>query len=65
MTVNPALPLFPSLDALMVADPAATPEIVPVFETVATEVLELCQVMLRPDNEFPLASFSAAVACAD
>lgn len=65
VTVNPALPLFPSLDALTVAVPAVTPEIAPVFDTVATAVLELCQTTLRPVNGLPLASFSVAVACAD
>jgi hypothetical protein len=64
VTVNPALPLLPSLDAVIVAVPAATPEIAPVAETIATAVFELCHATLRPDRLFPPASLRIAFACA-
>jgi hypothetical protein len=46
--VTLALPLFPSLVAVIVAVPVATPCTTPFDETVATAVLALTQVTVRP-----------------
>src|SRR5207249_4880894 len=62
-TVMPAVPLCPSLVAVIVAEPAATPLTSPVPLTVATDVLLLAQVTTRPDSGLPLASFGVAVSC--
>ena len=59
----PAVPLCPSLVAVIVAEPAATPLTSPVPLTVATDVLLLAQVTARPDSGLPLASFGVAVSC--
>src|SRR5438445_286780 len=64
VTVIPAVPLWPSLVAVMVAAPAATPVTSPLPFTVATAVLLLPQVTTRPASGFPLASFGVAVSCA-
>ena len=56
-----AEPLWPSLMAVMVADPAATPLTNPVPLTVATPPLLLVHVTVRPLNALPLASFGVAV----
>jgi len=58
-----AVPLLPSLVAVIVAVPAATPVTRPLVLTVATAVLLLAQVIVRPDRELPFASFGVAVSC--
>ncbi len=63
VTVTAALPLFPSLVAVMVAGPGATPVTRPVALTVAVDVLELAQVTVRPVRMLPVASLSVAVSC--
>src|SRR5438034_3027819 len=56
-------PLLPSLVAVLVAVPAALPVTSPLAVTVATAVLLLPQLTVRPDNGLPLASFGVAVSC--
>jgi len=63
VTVIAAVPLLPSLVAVIVAVPAATPVTRPLVLTVATAVLLLAQVIVRPDRELPFASFGVAVSC--
>src|SRR5439155_1201366 len=63
LTVIAAVPLCPSLVAVIVAAPAATPVTTPLALTVATAVLQLAQLIVRPDSELPLASFGAAASC--
>jgi hypothetical protein len=63
-TVTLAVPLFPSLVAVMVAVPAPAAVTNPVPLTVATEALSVDQVTARPVNELPLASLGVAVSCA-
>ena len=58
-----AVPLLPSLEAVMVADPAATPFTRPLLLTVATPELLLDQVMLRPVSVLPEASLVVAESC--
>src|SRR5436305_15101483 len=60
VTVTPDVPLLPSDVAVMVAEPAVTPLTSPLPLTVATAVLLLAQVITRPDNGLPLASFGVA-----
>ena len=55
------VPLFPSLVAVIVADPGVTPETSPLLVTVATDVVELDHVTVRPESGFPPASFGVAV----
>src|SRR2546429_1257791 len=62
VTVKPAEPTWPSLDALMVAVPAARADTLPVPEILATFGFELCQVTLLPVRELPLASRRVAAA---
>src|SRR6266699_256579 len=62
-TVIAAVPLCPSLVAVIVADPAATPVTSPLPLTVAAAVLLLCQVTVRPASELPFASLGVAVSC--
>src|SRR2546422_88740 len=62
-TVTVALPLCPSLVAVIVAEPAAAPVTTPLELTVATEVLLLDQDTARPDSGVPFASFGVAVSC--
>ena len=62
-TVTLAVPLCPSLVAVIVAEPATTLVTRPVPSTVATDGLELDHVTVRPDSGLPLASFGAAVSC--
>src|SRR5439155_8364536 len=62
-TVMAAVPLFPSLVALIVMEPGVTPETRPLLLTVATVVLELDHVTVRPESGFPPASFGVAVSC--
>src|SRR6266540_610736 len=64
VTVTVALPVFPSLVAVIVAEPATMPVTTPLVFTVAIEVLLLPQVTTRPERVLPLASFGVAVSCA-
>src|SRR6184192_2207479 len=63
VTVIVEVPLFPSLVAVIVADPGVTPETSPLLLTVATAVLELDHVTVRPESGFPPASLGEAVSC--
>jgi hypothetical protein len=63
VTVIAAVPLCPSLVAVMVALPAATPVTSPLAETVAMADALLAHVTTRPESAFPLASFGVAVSC--
>ena len=56
-----AVPLWPSLVAVIVAEPATTPLTSPLELTVATDVLLLDQVIVRPVSGLPLTSFGVAV----
>src|SRR6266498_1021208 len=62
-TLTPALPLCPSLVAVIVAEPAVRPVTRPLDLTVAIEPLLLCQLTTRPERVLPLASFGVAVSC--
>src|SRR5207244_4238923 len=62
-TVTVAVPLWPSLVAVIVAEPATFPVTSPLQLTVATAVSHLAHVTTRPDNGLPLASLSVAVGC--
>ena len=61
VTVTALVPLCPSLVAVIVTEPAATPLTAPLALTVATPALLLAQVTVRPLNAFPLTSFGVAV----
>src|SRR5213083_1572021 len=61
VTVTDDVPLFPSLVAVIVAEPGVTPETSPLLLTVATAVLELDHVTVRPESGAPFASFGVAV----
>jgi hypothetical protein len=63
VTVRAALPLLPSLVAVMFTVPALTAVTSPVSETVAAAVLSELQVIVRPVRTPPLASRSVAKAC--
>src|SRR5439155_885243 len=63
VTVTDEVPLFPSLVAVIVAVPGVTPETSPLLLTVATAVLELDHVTVRPESGVPPASFGVAVSC--
>src|SRR3989449_7042207 len=63
VTVTAAVPLLPSLVAVMVAEPAATPVTRPLPVTAATTVLLLAQVTDRPLNGAPVESSGVAVNC--
>src|SRR5437016_12181344 len=63
VTVMAEVPLCPSLVAVMVAEPAATPLTSPLPLTVAADVLLLCQVTVRPTSGLPFASLGVAVRC--
>src|SRR5438094_134966 len=56
VTVTDDVPLLPSLVAVIVADPATAPATRPVRLTVATEVLLLVHVTVRPERKVPLTS---------
>src|SRR5882762_1414390 len=58
-----AVPLWPSLVAVMVTDPATTPVTSPLLVTVATLLLLDDQLIARPVNGLPLASLGVAVSC--
>jgi len=61
VTVMAAVPLCPSLVAVIVAAPAATPVTKPLAETVATTALLVPHVTTRPLRAVPFASFGVAV----
>jgi len=63
VTVTVALPLCPSLVAVIVAEPSARPVTRPVGYTTATVGSLLRQVTVRPVSGLPLASFTVAVSC--
>src|SRR6266516_6034893 len=63
LTVIVAVPLCPSLVAVIVAEPAAPPVTSPLALTVATAVLLLAHVTVRPANRLPFASFGVALSC--
>ena len=63
VTVIPAVPLFPSLVAMIVAEPAVFAVTSPLPFTVATVVLFEDHVTVRPVRMLPLASLSVAVSC--
>src|SRR3989442_10352237 len=62
-TVTAAVPLWPSLVAVIVVDPTARPVTSPLADTVATAPLLVVQVTVRPLSGFPLASLTVAVSC--
>jgi hypothetical protein len=62
VTVRVALPLLPSLVAVIVALPAETADTRPVEETVATALLSELHTTPRPVSATPLASSVVAVA---
>src|SRR5512142_48541 len=61
LTCRVAVPLLPSLVAVIVATPAAPPVAVPIVLTVATLVLLELHVIVRPVRTFPFASLVTAV----
>src|SRR6184192_2451764 len=63
VTVMAAVPLWPSLVAVIVAEPATLPVTSPVPVTVATDVLLLAHVTERPVRMLPLASRRVALSC--
>src|SRR5206468_12763245 len=63
VTVMTAVPLLPSLAAVIVAEPAATPVTKPALLTVATAGLLLAQVTTRPASEAPAESLVTAASC--
>src|SRR6266702_878782 len=63
VTVMAEVPLCPSLVAVIVAEPATTQLTRPLEFTVATDVLLLDQVIVRPVSGLPLTSFAVAVSC--
>src|SRR6266699_590665 len=60
VTVMLDVPLLPSLVAVIVAEPAATPVTRPLALTVPTELLLLAHVTVRPVSVLPFASFGVA-----
>jgi len=63
LTVTDAVPVCPSLEAVIVAAPAVTPVTRPALETVAIAALELVHDSARPLNTLPFASRVTAVSC--
>src|SRR3989454_12315480 len=63
VTLMAAVPLCPSLVAVIVADPAPAPLTSPLPLTVATAVLLLPHVTTRPGRAVPFASRGVAVSC--
>src|SRR5207245_7731970 len=61
VTLMTDVPFFPSLVAVIVAEPAATPVTNPLVLTVATAVLLLTHVTVRPVRGVPFESFGVAV----
>src|SRR5439155_1004578 len=64
-TDTAALPVCPSLVAIMVTTPAAAPVTSPVADTVATPQALDIQTTERPESTLPAASFSVALSCTD
>src|SRR6185503_12595033 len=64
VTVIDDVPDFPSLVAVMVAEPVLTALTIPFTETVATAGLPLDQVTARPVSVLPAESFVVALSCA-
>src|SRR6266581_208663 len=62
-TVTTAVPLCPSLVAVIVADPSATPVTTPLADMVAIVRFELAHATTRPVSTFPAASLVTAVSC--
>src|SRR6266566_4169140 len=62
-TVTDTVALWPSLVAVIVADPAVTPLASPVALTAATAALLLAQVIVRPVRTLPAESLVVAVSC--
>src|SRR2546422_8178068 len=62
-TVTAAVPLCPSLVAVIVAVPTARPVTRPLADTVATAPLLIIQLTVRSPSRLPLASFKVAVSC--
>jgi len=60
LTVTAALPVLPSLVAVIVTAPAATPVTVPAPDTAATPGALETQVIARPERTFPAASVVVA-----
>ena len=65
MTVTDAVPVVPSLVALIVAVPTPDPVTVPLVETAATFASLVLHATVRPTSRLPAASFGIAVACMD
>src|ERR1041384_3775229 len=65
VTVMAAVPLLPSLVAVIVAEPAATAVTRPLASTVATAVLLLDHVMTRPVSVLPVESLVTADSCCE
>jgi hypothetical protein len=63
VTVTEAVPLFPSLVAVICAKPGVTAVTSPFGETIATFVLSDDQVTMRPLSALLLASIVVAVSC--
>src|SRR5207244_239965 len=63
-TVSAEVPLCPSLVAVIVADPAATPLTSPLPLTVATAVLSLAHVTVRPASAISFACSVSDLRCA-
>src|SRR5437879_13574534 len=63
VTVTAAVPLLPSLVAVIVAEPAATAVTSPLPFTVAAAVLSLDHVTVRPESAAPFAASGVAVSC--
>ena len=63
VTVMLAVPLFPSLVAVIVTDPTAAAVTSPFVLTVATAALLLIHATERPESGWPLASCSVAPSC--
>ena len=63
VTVTAAVALFPSLVAVIVAEPTARPLTTPLGDTVAIALLLVAHVTVRPGSTFPLASLATALSC--
>src|SRR2546426_369988 len=63
VTVIAAVPLWPSLVAVIVAAPTATPLTNPLPFTVATPPLPVAQLTARPANGAPVESCGVALSC--
>jgi len=63
VTVTVAVPLCPSLVAVITVEPVELAPTNPLPLTVATPELLLVQVMVRPVRTLPLASLRVAVNC--